>query len=162
MLETNNPTKWPEVEWGNMYNFLKETRFFVYISRDISFGTSCKDFPVYSECIFSNLGKIVSRRHTEIFFSYFSQKTEFDISPLETIYIKCQILFSGKNIKTIKFSSAELPKKTLKVKNIRSEFEVSHNIYLFIYLFQNCLQRFSNLLRVYTNIRESELNHWFS
>ena len=90
MLETNNPTKWPEVEWGDMYNFLKETLFFIHTSRDISFGTSCKDFPVYSECILtlSNLGKIVSRLHTEIFFSYFSQKTEFDISPLETIRIR--------------------------------------------------------------------------
>ena len=36
------------------------------------------------------------------YFSYFSQKTGFDIScklsPLETICMKCQILFSGKNI----------------------------------------------------------------
>ena len=38
-------------------------------------------------------------------FSYFSQKTEFDIScklsPLETICMKCQILFSGKNRKNV-------------------------------------------------------------
>ena len=40
------------------------------------------------------------------FYYYFSEKTGFDISfklsPVETIYMKCQILFSGK-----KMSSAE-------------------------------------------------------
>ena len=39
------------------------------------------------------------------YFSYFSQKTAFDISrilsPMETICMKCQILFSGKNKKNI-------------------------------------------------------------
>ena len=39
------------------------------------------------------------------FFSYFSLKTRFDIScklsPLETICMKCQIFFSGKNKKNI-------------------------------------------------------------
>ena len=39
------------------------------------------------------------------YFSYFSQKTEFDIlcklSPMQTICKKCQILFSGKNKKNI-------------------------------------------------------------
>ena len=45
------------------------------------------------------------------YFSYFSQKTGFDIvsklSPLETICMKCQILFSGKNQKNISMLSAE-------------------------------------------------------
>ena len=46
----------------------------------------------------SILGKIITRLHIEISFS-FSQKTGFDIScklsPVETICMKCQILFSG-------------------------------------------------------------------
>ena len=59
----------------------------------------------------STLGKIFSRRHFETF-SLFSQKTGFDIScklsPKETICMKCQILFSGKNKKNIiNLSSAE-------------------------------------------------------
>ena len=45
----------------------------------------------------STLGKIFSRLHFEIFFSHFSQETGFDIScklsPVETICMKCQILF---------------------------------------------------------------------
>ena len=46
--------------------------------------------------------KIISRRHFEIY-SYFSQKTGFDIlcklSPMETICMEGQIMFSGKNKK---------------------------------------------------------------
>ena len=69
----------------------------------------------------STLGKIFSRWHFEIFFSYFSQKTGFDIScklcRMETICMKCQILFSGKNKKNItNLSSAKLIKRVLKVK----------------------------------------------
>ena len=57
------------------------------------------------------------------YFSYFSQKTGFDIScklsPLETICMKCQILFSGKNKKNINYlSSAELAKRVVKVKDV--------------------------------------------
>ena len=68
----------------------------------------------------STLGKIFSRRHID-WFSYFSQKTGFDIScklsQLETICMKCQILFSGKNKKNItNLSSAELAKRVVKVK----------------------------------------------
>ena len=53
-------------------------------------------------------------------FSYFSQKTGFDIScklsPLETICMKCQILFSRKNKKTIiNLLSAELAQRVVKV-----------------------------------------------
>ena len=54
------------------------------------------------------------------YFSYFSQKTGFDIScklsPIKTICMKCQILFSGKNKKNINLSSAELAKRVVKVK----------------------------------------------
>ena len=55
---------------------------------------------------------IFSRQHNEIF--YFSQKTGFDISgKLDTIYMKCQILFSGKNI--INLWSAELAQRKVRV-----------------------------------------------
>ena len=55
------------------------------------------------------------------YFSYFSQETGFDISCklslMETICIKCQILFSGKNKKNfINLSSAELAQRVVKVK----------------------------------------------
>ena len=54
------------------------------------------------------------------YFSYFSQKTGYDIScklsPKETICMKCQILFSGKNKKNIiNLSSAENAKRVVKV-----------------------------------------------
>ena len=49
------------------------------------------------------LVKNFSRRHFEIFFSYFSQKLGSDISgklsPQETIFKKCQRFFSGKKKK---------------------------------------------------------------
>ena len=76
----------------------------------------------------SILSKIFGRRHFEIYFlyflylkyiSYFSQKTGFDIScklsPKETICMKCQILFSGKNKKNINLSSAENSQRVVKV-----------------------------------------------
>ena len=54
---------------------------------------------------FSILGKIFSRRHIEISFSYFSQNTGFDslckLSAIGTICMKSHILFSGKNKKNI-------------------------------------------------------------
>ena len=55
------------------------------------------------------------------YFSYFSQKTGFDIScklsPKETICMKCQILFSVKNEKNnIILSSAENAQRVVKVK----------------------------------------------
>ena len=62
----------------------------------------------------STLGKVFSRRYFEIFFLFFPEKG-FDISckvsSKETICMKCQILFSGKNKKNkkniINLSSAE-------------------------------------------------------
>ena len=55
--------------------------------------------------ILSTLGKIFSRRHFEIFFLFFPQKTGSDIScklsPQETICMKCQILFFEKNKKKL-------------------------------------------------------------
>ena len=64
----------------------------------------------------STLGKIFSRLHVEIFFheyrfSHFMQ--------IETICMKCQILFSGKNEKNIfSLSSSELAQRVVKVKYI--------------------------------------------
>ena len=56
-----------------------------------------------------------------MFFTYFSQKTVFDIScklsPKETISVKCESLFSGKNKKNIvNLSSAEFARRVVKVK----------------------------------------------
>ena len=71
-------------------------------------------------CLVSTVGKIFSRQHYHIqkYFSYFYQKTGFDIScklsPLETICMKCQILFAWKNI--INLSSAELAQRVVKIK----------------------------------------------
>ena len=54
---------------------------------------------------FMTLRAMIQQTTNWWYFSYFSQKTEFDIScklsPLETICMKCQILFSGKNKKNI-------------------------------------------------------------
>ena len=41
------------------------------------------------------------------YFSYFSQKIDFDISCKLSISMKCQSLFSGKNKKNISLSSAD-------------------------------------------------------
>ena len=55
------------------------------------------------------------------YFSYFSQKTGFDIScksPKETICMKCRILFSVKNKKNIiNLLSAENAQRVVKVKD---------------------------------------------
>ena len=82
----------------------------------------------------STLCKIFSRRLTEFFFfffSYFSQKTGFNISckmsPLETICMKCNILFPGKIKKNIgNVSSAELNWRVVKVNSL---------VMVFCYLF---------------------------
>ena len=54
------------------------------------------------------------------YFPYFSQKTVLDIlcklSPVETICMKCQILFPAKNI--INLSSAEFTQKVVMVKEL--------------------------------------------
>ena len=63
----------------------------------------------------STLDKIFSRQHFEICF-LFSQESGFDIScklSQETICMKCQILFSGKNKKYYEF---EFDQRTVKVK----------------------------------------------
>ena len=46
---------------------------------------------------------------------FFSLKTDFDVSCKETICMKCQNLFSGKNKKIIDLSSAELPQRVVKI-----------------------------------------------
>ena len=69
------------------------------------------------------------------FFFFFSQKTGFDIScklsPIETICMKCQILFSGKNKKKY-ISICHLLKflpRVLSV-NVFVAFKVSKSIYI--------------------------------
>ena len=67
----------------------------------------------------STLGKNFSKRHFEIFFTFFPW-AGFDIScklsPMETICMKFQILFSGKKRKNItNVSSAELARTVAKV-----------------------------------------------
>ena len=58
------------------------------------------------------------------YFFYFYQETGLDIScklsPLVTICIKCQILFTGKNKKNINLSSTELAHRMVKVKIIKT------------------------------------------
>ena len=70
----------------------KETHFFQY-KKKVHGHTLFKPLPLSRQ----NL----QTRHQ--YFSYFSQKTEFDmsckLSPVETICMKCQILFSGKKKK---------------------------------------------------------------
>ena len=65
------------------------------------------------------------------YFSYFSQKTGYDIScklsPKETICMKCRILFSGKNKKNIiNLSSAENAQRVVKVKLNACFLEYGH------------------------------------
>ena len=67
----------------------------------------------------STLGKI-SADDSLKYFSYFFQKTGYDIScklsPMEAICMKRQILFSGKNKKNIiSLSSAENAQRVVKV-----------------------------------------------
>ena len=73
-------------------------------------------------------------------FSYFPQKQDWtfhaNLSPMETICMKCQILFSGKNITSL--SSAELAQKVVKVSKFKKMSDVKHLIpgrilYLFLY-----------------------------
>ena len=78
----------------------------------------CLNFDQPSECLelwvkFSD--------DTLKYVSYFSEKTGFDIScklsPIETFCMKCPILFSGKNKKTINILSyAELAQRVVKIK----------------------------------------------
>ena len=63
------------------------------------------------------------------YFSYFSQKTGFDIScklsPQETVCMKCQILFSGKNNKNI--SKCRLLKISPRVLSVKALSKIAAN-----------------------------------
>ena len=60
----------------------------------------------------STLGKIFSRRHTEILFP-----RKKHLFPFETLFLKCQILFSEKNKENIiNLLPADLAKGMVKVK----------------------------------------------
>ena len=68
----------------------------------------------------NTLGKNFNRRHFKIFFLFFQKigfHTSCKFSPLETICMKCQSLFSGENNKknNISLSSAEFAQREIKV-----------------------------------------------
>ena len=87
----------------------------------------------------STLDKSFSRWHFEIFlFSYFSQETRLDIScqlsPLETIWMKYQILFSVQNKKNIiNLLSAEFAPTVVKVmvpgKTVADNSQILYNYF---------------------------------
>ena len=88
----------------------------------------CKETPLKNKML-SMMGKLFSRGHFEMV-SFFFLETKFDIScklsSVKKICMKCQILFPGKNKKTvIDVSSAELVQRVVKVElrytNISSE-----------------------------------------
>ena len=66
------------------------------------------------------VGKNFSRWRFEIFFSYFPQKKDWHF--LETVCMKWQSQFSGKNNKNINLSSAELSKRVV-VKAVSCVFQ---------------------------------------
>ena len=120
---------------------------FAYWGSNVS-SSSCNSNSIYTLTL-STLGKIFSWRHFEIYFSNFSQQTGFDIScklsPKETICIKCQILFSGKNKKNfINSSSAENAQRGVKVKKQiikKKKILCKHHKYFFIVI-MNTLYKF--------------------
>ena len=65
----------------------------------------------------SILGKILSRRHAEVFFLIFPRKQDvtFHANCLQTICTKCQILFSGKIRINVNLSSADFAQRVLSV-----------------------------------------------
>ena len=68
---------------------------------------------------FSTLGKIFSRQHFEMhfFFLNFPRKQDLTFHAIETICMKCPVLFFGKNKKNIiNLSSAEFAQRVVKVK----------------------------------------------
>ena len=77
---------------------------------------------IFTYFILSILGKTFSRRHTrnKIFCSCFSQKTGFHANYVDTICMKCQILFTGKNKTRCHqldvLASIELSQRVVKVK----------------------------------------------
>ena len=75
--------------------------------------------------LLSTLGKIFSRQHLEIFFLFFPENRSdisCKLSPMETICMKFQIPFSGKNKKNvINLLSAELAKTVIRFMEIIRE-----------------------------------------
>ena len=81
-----------------------------------------KKLSILCGLMLSTLGKF-SADDIFKYFSYFSQKTGYDIScklsPKETICMKCHILVSGKNKKNIiSLSSAENAQRVVMVKEV--------------------------------------------
>ena len=87
------------------------------------------------------------------YFSYFSWKTGFVIScklsPMETICMKCCILFSVKNKKIIiNLSSAELAQRVVRVIKRKAKTPKVNHMYLIYYL-QQVGKRVSALSFIY-------------
>ena len=91
----------------------------------------------------STLGKKFSRRHFEIFFLFF-QKIGFGISyklsPLETVCLKCQSLFTWKNKKNvINLLSADFAQGVVKPR-VKVKVELLKSFLIFAFnKVMNCL-----------------------
>ena len=103
------------------YPQLRKMKKYLLILLSKSFRKS-----VFFGSIFFYSGEIFSRQHFEVFFLFFPRFWFFmqiisdiscKLSPLETIFMKCLILFSGKNKKNItNLSSIELTQRVVKIK----------------------------------------------
>ena len=97
-------------DWRNAFGNLMCMEIYDGAGAGICDGSPSTCFSIYPILTLSTLGIIFNREHIEIFF-LFSQTTGFDIScklfPLETICMKCQILFSGKIGISCKLSPVE-------------------------------------------------------
>ena len=98
---------------------------------------------IFSSLTLRTLGKIFSGRHIDIF-SYFPHKTSFDVScklsPLETICMKCQNLFSRKNKKKNHQLMCHLLTLAQRVIMVKAEIPAqlsSHSIHSFRILLNN-------------------------
>ena len=124
--ENNNGTEWQTCceAWAHsprmdLYCFLTPTFLFEILGKIQYMCIKLRVIFLYFHLTLSTLGKIYRKRYIEFFL--FPQKTEFDmscqLSPIETLCLKCQILFSGRNKKNIIIlSSAKLAQRVVMVK----------------------------------------------
>ena len=119
-----------------------------YLNSDFKWQLTNSCFQISSACVLltlSTLGKNFGKQHFELFFLIFPRKKDFDssckLSPVETIYMKCQILFSGKNKKNINLSSAELAQREVNInfnpiaRNKEAMYSVVFFFYFLLFLF---------------------------
>ena len=107
----------------------------------------------------STLQKTFSRWHIEIFFLFFTENGIWHFMQMETICMKCQILFwqfawtckilfSGKNKKNITYlSSAELVQKVVKIKSMNAWFGWDNLRQIFYFFFILSHQSYNELLQ---------------